>query len=317
MRLCSKVLVGILAIAAIIAIIAGLFVGVRRHIGNSNIDPATLTCGGKKGVVYDYFFQFCPAVTMTNSSWWLNFDAGVDYSCSDPEVLARHQPMVFGTDRIRSSYAAITALPEYAKPSFLLTFNEPNYAHLANDISSNIVDPATAASLWPQLLELFPPLGIQLVAPSPINCAGDVNCRNVGTAAGWLTAFQEALDGNPATRGAWETVHALSYHTYATDFDTIVNETTSLHQQFSKPLWITEIASGADSTAAANLALMQRFVPWANSQPWIERYFWNQATPAQVKDPNIQNSYLVNRSVTGLGNGSLTALGQTYRSFPC
>lgn len=42
MRLCSKVLVGILAIAAIIAIIAGLFVGVRRHIGNSNIDPATL-----------------------------------------------------------------------------------------------------------------------------------------------------------------------------------------------------------------------------------------------------------------------------------
>lgn len=110
---------------------------------------------------------------------------------ADPEVLARHQPMVFGTDRIRSSYAAITALPEYAKPSFLLTFNEPNYAHLANDISSNIVDPATAASLWPQLLELFPPLGIQLVAPSPINCAGDVNCRNVGTAAGWLTAFQE------------------------------------------------------------------------------------------------------------------------------
>lgn len=99
--------------------------------------------------------------------------------------------MVFGTDRIRSSYAAITALPKYAKPSFLLTFNEPNYAHLGNDMSTNIVDPATAASLWPQLLELFDPLGIQLIAPSPVNCAGDVNCRNVGTAAGWLTAFQE------------------------------------------------------------------------------------------------------------------------------
>lgn len=87
----------------------------------------------------------------------------------------------------------------------------------------------------------------------------------------------QALNDNLATRGAWETIHALSYHSYATDFDTIVNETISLHQQFNKPVWITEIASGADSSAAANLGLMQRFVPWANSQPWIERYFWNQA----------------------------------------
>lgn len=103
----------------------------------------------------------------------------------------------------------------------------------------------------------------------------------------------QALDGNPATRGAWETVHALSYHTYATDFDTIVNETTSLHQQFSKPLWITEIASGADSTAAANLALMQRFVPWANSQPWIERYFWNQAVRYQKQMQGIPGPQIV------------------------
>lgn len=69
----------------------------------------------------------------------------------------------------------------------------------------------------------------------------------------------------------------MSYHTYVTDPDTIIKETTSLYQQFNKPVWITEIASGSDSTAAANLALLQDFVPWANSQPWIERYFWNQA----------------------------------------
>ncbi len=25
------------------------------------------------------------------------------------------------------------------------------------------------------------------------------------------------------------------------------------------------------------MALMEAFVPWANSQSWIERYFWNQA----------------------------------------
>ena len=25
------------------------------------------------------------------------------------------------------------------------------------------------------------------------------------------------------------------------------------------------------------MALMNQFVPWANSQTWVERYFWNQA----------------------------------------
>ena len=110
---------------------------------------------------------------------------------ADPEVVARHQPMLFGIDRISSAYTAIKELPDYAKPACLLTFNEPNYAHLGNNASTSIVDPATAANLWPQLMEQYDPLGIQLIAPSPINCIGDVNCRNVGTAAGWLTAFQE------------------------------------------------------------------------------------------------------------------------------
>ena len=99
--------------------------------------------------------------------------------------------MVFGTDRIQSSYAAIAALPNYAKPAYLLTFNEPNYAHLGNGKSTNIVDPATAASLWPQLTQRLTPLGIQLLAPSAITCSGDPNCRNVQTAAGWISAFQE------------------------------------------------------------------------------------------------------------------------------
>ena len=33
-------------------------------------------CSGKKGVVYDFFFQYCDSVLVTNSDWFLNFDAG-------------------------------------------------------------------------------------------------------------------------------------------------------------------------------------------------------------------------------------------------
>lgn len=101
--------------------------------------------------------------------------------------------MVVSPDRIKSAYETITSLPSYAMPSYLLTLNEPNYIYSSGDATSsttNVVDSATAAGLWPQLTSLFDPLGIQLIAPSAINCEGDSDCQNVQTAAGWLSAFQ-------------------------------------------------------------------------------------------------------------------------------
>ena len=82
---------------------------------------------------------------------------------------------------------------------------------------------------------------------------------------------------NKNTPGAWDAIHAVNYHTYATDLGSIQSATSSLHQQFGKPVWITEIAAGGGASMEANIALMKAFVPWANSQGWIERYFWNQA----------------------------------------
>ena len=40
-------------------------------------------------------------------------------------------------------------------------------------------------------------------------------------------------------------------------------------------------------------------------------------TPAEGSDANIQNSYLVNKSADGSGDGSLSVLGQVYANFPC
>ena len=126
--------------------------------------------------------------------------------------------MVWGTDRIQTSYAAITALA--TKPQYLLTFNEPNF--LSGGGSSNVVDPTTAASLWPQLTGLFDPLGVQLIAPSPIDCTGDPSCRNVDTAAGWLSAFQTVSSQITHSRSAqsptvqqycaWQSDALLLYH---------------------------------------------------------------------------------------------------------
>ena len=115
---------------------------------------------------------------------------------ADPTVIAKHQPMIWGTDRIQSGYAAITSRPSYAKPSYVLTFNEPNYA-FGGGTPTNVVDPVTAANLWPQLIAQYDPLGIQLIAPSAIDCAGDGNCKNTGTAVGWLTTFRDVKPPPP------------------------------------------------------------------------------------------------------------------------
>ena len=47
---------------------------------------------------------------------------------------------------------------------------------------------------------------------------------------------------------------------------------------------------------AQNVALMEAFVPWANSQSWIERYFWNQAVSLLLCLPMLLSP--ASRSIT-------------------
>ena len=42
---------------------------------------------GKKGVVYDFFFQYGPSVQLTNSDYWLNFDSGFDSSITGQSLM--------------------------------------------------------------------------------------------------------------------------------------------------------------------------------------------------------------------------------------
>ena len=56
---------------------------------------------------------------------------------------------------------------------------------------------------------------------------------------------------------------------------------------------------------------------WTNSQMYFKGCVCVVQTPAEGTDANIQYSYLVNKSVDGSGDGSLSVLGQTYANFPC
>ncbi|DBA70319.1 TPA: hypothetical protein ACH3X2_011741 [Trebouxia sp. C0005] len=291
-----------------------IVVSAASELRSSGVPARELVaCSGRKGVVYDYFNQYCPSVTLTNSDWWTNFDAGYDSACTDSSVIAKHQPMIWGSDRIQSGYNTIIARPSYAKPSYLLTFNEPNYAY-GGGTPTNVNSPQQAAALWPYIVGNFSKLGIALLAPSAINCAypSDANCRYVGTITGWLNAFKAAIGTT-----AWNNIHGLSYHTYQTSLSGIESDLNSLYSTYGKPIWVTEIADGSGSSMAANQQLMTQFVTWAASRTWIERVFWNQATPTSNGDENVLYSYLVNHTTSGGGNNQLTALGTTWAAVPC
>ncbi|KAL3160489.1 hypothetical protein ABBQ32_010800 [Trebouxia sp. C0010 RCD-2024] len=71
---------------------------------------------------------------------------------ADPEVVRRHQPMVWGYDRIQSAYNTIMAAS--TKPQYVLTFNvlyfycaEPNYAYSGGS-PTNVMTPEEAACYW-------------------------------------------------------------------------------------------------------------------------------------------------------------------------
>ncbi len=62
----------------------------------------------KKGLVYDYFYQYCPSVTLTNSSYWLNFDAGFDSSCTGWLQTLNHLPLHAGMKTLPAMLCCFT-----------------------------------------------------------------------------------------------------------------------------------------------------------------------------------------------------------------
>ncbi len=59
------------------------------------LDHCLQACSGRKGIVYDYFNQYCPSVTLTNSDWWTNFNAGYDSACTGNTVTVYGGPVKF------------------------------------------------------------------------------------------------------------------------------------------------------------------------------------------------------------------------------
>jgi len=224
-------------------------------------------------------------------SWGYNWSL----SPNNYNSIYEHVPMIFGKDYDAQSVAAIAR----AHPgSNWLIWNEPDYWQQAN------IKPTEAAQLYRTLRPL-----IKGADPTARLIVGGV--YNLDTQ--WLSDFRSEYY---RLYNEWPVVEGWAVHYYvgSTTYDK-----TAWRQALERvrdwmqanggmvELWLTEFGClNSDSIA---YQVMADQVPWLDAQPWLTRYAWFAAFASGQYCPNCSGS-LFN------SDGSLTSLGQLYRSLP-
>lgn len=180
-----------------------------------------------------------------------------------------------------------------ARPMALLGFNEPDLA-----IESNMT-PEQAAAAWP-LLEAA---DLPLLSPAPAT-----------SFSGWMDEFHNRMEA----RGHRTDFYGA--HCYLDPFpDALVGYLTKIHEQWGKPVWLTEFA-GFDTSGHARYSeekhyrFLAEFLWRAEGLPWLERYsifpFFIDPAPEPWDPAPDRRSAMFNAAGT-----ELTSLGELYAAW--
>jgi hypothetical protein len=244
----------------------------KRGIGTSTTPPAALV----------------PSPGVPGVTWWYDWGNLPPASGGTPGI--EFDPMIWGSGENG---------PIPAGSSFLLGFNEPNFAN-QSDMPASV-----AAENWPSVQALADAQGIPIVSPA-VNFCGSVsdtsNCADPSVTDPY-TYLREFFQDCVGCR-----VDYVAVHWYNCDLPSLQgyidgNDTLEGFAQFGKPIWLTEFCCDNSNSPAAQQAYMQAAIPYLEGNPNVYRYSWFNAT-------NIPNALLVNP------DGSLTDLGQTYVNLP-
>lgn len=175
----------------------------------------------------------------------------------------------------------------------LLGFNEPDHASQAN------MTPQQAIGLWPQLEQT----GLRLGSPAPA-VAED----------GWLKAFMTLAEQHHY-RVDFIALHFYVDYTDAAAIARMQATLTRIHNEFGKPIWITELgaldtrpwgeAMTSEPTEARAVDYLAKTTRMLDSLPFVQRYAW--FTDNCWSTPQFRLSSLYDAA------GKLTPLGQAYR----
>lgn len=199
-------------------------------------------------------------------------------------------PMFWGKGSVTDeNINRIKQLIADGKVNYVLGFNEPDKANQAN----MTVDEAIA--LWPRLEELGVPLG----SPAPVNPTND-----------WITEFMQKAEAQNLR------VDFMCVHSYGgLNVDAFMNKMEQTHQQFNRPVWITEfaVADWNANTPEENRfsaseiqGFMRDLFPKLYAADYIERFAWFSSGP---DNPALAPSTLYDE------DDNLTPLGQYYANY--
>jgi len=196
-------------------------------------------------------------------------------------------PMIYG----RTGVELQTKIGEILKQQGsqeLLGFNEPD----SKEQSDLKVE--QALELWPELMKL----GLRMGSPGCVHPDKE-----------WMRAFMKGVAEKNLR------VDFVSVHDYGgLNVDGLMNRLEAVHEEYQRPLWITELGVGdwEAKTRAENryqpdeiVKFLEQLLPRLDQCEFIERYAW---FPAKPDNAALGPCALFNE------DGSLTPVGQAYRS---
>ena len=208
------------------------------------------------------------AAAALNAGWYYTW-----YIEPVADVPAEFVPMIaHGRDANSWYYDRLRKLKAGGRVTTLLGFNEPERKDPGGQVS---VDDAVRA--WPD----FERLGLRLGSPAP---AFDKAGR------AWLEDFLFKAAAKHLR------VDFIAVHWYGdvapgpAAADAFMAWLTQLHDEFHKPIWVTEFAGlnwdwlHHPITAEQNQRFVAALEPQLERTPWVERYCWFDDRPANLFD---------------------------------
>jgi len=242
--------------------------------------------GGKRGlgITTKPGSQWCEKVQASGARWFYSWGS------QPPEKVpaeVEFVPMIWGGKSVEDVARDVAAVRRTGARE-LLGFNEPDQVGQSN------LNVEAALALWPQLAAS----GLRLGSPG---------CAHPDRE--WMKAFMKGV-AERHLRVDFVTVHSYG----GLSVEGLMNQLAAVHEEFQRPLWITEFAVGdwKAKTRADNryrpeqiVKFMEQVLPRLDRCEFVERYAWFPAAP---DNRALGPCALFNE------DGSLTPVGQAYRS---
>lgn len=212
--------------------------------------------------------------------WWPTPSAG--------QTEAEFVPMIPSLAEATDTWIArVKALPGV---THLLGFNEPEVESQGN------VTVAQAIAAWPKLMSA----GLRLGSPA---------VSDDGDGRAWMQAFMAEID-RLGYRVDFVCFHWYGDVTTANADDAFIGRVNWYHNQFNRPVWVTEFAGfdwnfvqNPPVTPAKNLAFMRKALPRLDALSYVERYAWFSGSLTSVASLFTDDS----------APATLSSLGERYQ----